>query len=197
MGHVNQVIIYGVVCKRPKLRYLSESGRAHCQFQLAVNRPVARAKPPSQMTPEEADRITDYPWVYCRDELAEQVAQCVDVGSEVIVTGRMETRNYPERRKVKYNFCPQCGTELKEKTNNCPKCKAALPPEVKMRSVTEIRAISTEFVGNVNYPKQRKEVNEDNGDKQAEALVGEQASPAKPKEPAKARKASAKKATQQ
>lgn len=189
MGHLNQVTIYGVVCQRPRLRYLSDSGRAHCQFQMAINRPVARTKPPSQMTPEEEDRITDYPWIYCRDDLAEQVAQCVDVGSEVIVTGRIETRNYPEKRKIQYNFCPQCSAELKGNSQVCPKCKAEMPPEVRMRSVTEIRAISVEFVGNVNYPKQAKS----QGNGVAGGTEGEQKPSAKTKELPKAKKALVKK----
>jgi primosomal replication protein N len=154
MGHLNEVIIYGAVCRDPVMRILPRSGVKHCQFQMAVNRPYTRTKPPSEMTREEEDAMTDYPWVYCRNALAEQVMRCVHTGTEVLVRGRMETRNVPQRYPFKLAYCPQCGAPLPEETlATCPSCNAVLETHAKM--VCEVRAADVEFVANANYPNPR------------------------------------------
>lgn len=161
MGHKNLVVLYGALCRKPKLRIQPGTGKAYCQFQMAINRPLTRRKPSYEMTKEEQDALTDYPYVVTHGELAEQCSLCLGVGSEVIVEGSVETRNFTEIIGEDYKYCPKCGNPIPDvngqKKNGrtvliCPTCNSEITI-ARERSVTEIHAKSVEFVSGVSYPR--------------------------------------------
>lgn len=128
MGHVNTVTLFGTICRPPKIRLMAGTNAAQTQFQVALNRPGRRPAPPSELTFEEEEALTDYPWVYVRGALA---TQCADypVGTIVLVSGRMETRFVPTKWPWMLKHCPHCGTKLDMAVDDleaCPDCSGSL-----------------------------------------------------------------------
>ena len=89
---INTVTLVGRLTRDVELRY-AESGRAVANFNLAVNRPFKNAN---------GDREADFINVIQFGKGAELTAQYMNKGSQIGVTGRIQTRNYEnnEGRRV-------------------------------------------------------------------------------------------------
>ncbi len=75
--HDNRVTLHGVLCKEPIYRR-TPLGREICDIMLAVNRPYRRA-----------DYLPCILWGRCAQEAASY-----PVGTELLLTGRLQSRNY-------------------------------------------------------------------------------------------------------
>lgn len=89
---INSVTLVGRLTKDVDLRY-TQQGKAAGNFTLAVNRPFKNAN-----GEQEADFINCTAW----GKQAENLANYMKKGSQVGVTGRLQTRNYEnnEGRRV-------------------------------------------------------------------------------------------------
>jgi single-strand DNA-binding protein len=89
---MNKAILIGRLTRDPELRYTS-SGRAVCQFSIAINRTY---------TNQQGQRETDFINCVVWDKQAENLAKYVTKGRLVAVDGRIQTRNYDnnEGKKV-------------------------------------------------------------------------------------------------
>lgn len=78
--YINQVFLLGVVCREKDFRYITgtKSPLGNTKYQLAVNRREPNA--------------TDYPWVASYARQAEEDARRLQVGSQVMVDGILNTR---------------------------------------------------------------------------------------------------------
>lgn len=81
---MNKVILKGRLARDPELRYTA-SNKAVASFTLAVNRRVS-----SESQGPTADFIPCIAWT----KLAEIIAHNCIKGSEILVEGRMQVRNY-------------------------------------------------------------------------------------------------------
>ena len=88
MSNLNDVTLMGRLTKDPELRY-TESGKAVCQFALAINRP---------QTKEARDRgdkpQTDFIDCVAWEAQAENLANYQKKGSLILVKGRIQKRQY-------------------------------------------------------------------------------------------------------
>jgi len=171
VGHYNRVIAMGTLVRDPKLRYAAETGTPMCFFQIAVNRPlpqsVSRAmrEKSAELTPEEQDKLTDYPWCYAVGSTAEQCAMSLKAGSTIFLEGRLETRNYTDRQmQDEPRYCVYCGAALNgsrpqaaksKKVVICPECRGELTIERK-RSTAEIRVDEVEFLKNFKIKDEKQ-----------------------------------------
>ena len=89
---INTVTLVGRLTRDVELRY-SKTGNAVANFNLAVNRPFKNAN---------GDREADFINVIQFGKGAELTAQYMNKGSQIGVTGRIQTRNYEnnEGRRV-------------------------------------------------------------------------------------------------
>lgn len=96
---LNKVILLGTVCKEKEFKYIrgTKSPVANTKYQIAVNR-----KEPNS---------TDYPWVSTFARQAEEDAKRIDIGSQILVDGVINTR-----MNTKECACTNCGgvIEVKE-----------------------------------------------------------------------------------
>lgn len=93
--YLNQVVILGVVCREKDFRYIegTKSPLGNTKYQVAVNR-----KEPRQ---------TDYPWIASFARQAEEDARRLQVGSQVLIDGILNTR-----KNDKECTCAACGTTV-------------------------------------------------------------------------------------
>lgn len=94
----NNANIIGTVCSEPYARS-STNGTSMTQYQIAVHRRF-RVK-------EQSDRKDDYPWVKCFANIAEDSAAHLKVGSQIYITGAIQTREVTRR-----TTCDECQAEL-------------------------------------------------------------------------------------
>ena len=87
MSNGNTITIVGNVTRDPELRFTS-SGQATATFGIAVNR---RWQNRQSQQWEEATSFFD---VVCWREMAENASESLTKGARVIVTGRLEQRNW-------------------------------------------------------------------------------------------------------
>lgn len=80
---MNKVILVGRLARDPDVRY-TQSGKATASFALAVNRRVGQGKE------QQADFIPIVAW----EKLAEICGNNLIKGSQILVEGRMQVRNY-------------------------------------------------------------------------------------------------------
>lgn len=80
---MNKVILVGRLGQDPEVRY-TQSGKAVCTFNLAVNRRVASGAHP------EADWVPIVVW----EKLAEICGNNLLKGSRILVEGRLQIRTY-------------------------------------------------------------------------------------------------------
>jgi single-strand DNA-binding protein len=78
---INSVILIGRLAKDPELRFTA-SGKAVCQFSIAVNRPFSKTN--------EADFFNIVVW----GKVAESCANYLAKGRLVGIEGRLQTRSY-------------------------------------------------------------------------------------------------------
>lgn len=83
---MNKVLLLGRLTKDPELQY-SQSGKAKCTFNLAVNR-----KYTSQNGEREADFISCVAW----QKTAEFAAQHFKKGQQMALEGRLQVRTYDD-----------------------------------------------------------------------------------------------------
>ena len=82
---MNKVILSGRLVRDPEIRY-TQTGKAVASFTLAVNRRFSRNTNQEQT----ADFIPIIVW----DKLAEICSKYLFKGSQVLIEGRMQIRNY-------------------------------------------------------------------------------------------------------
>jgi single-strand DNA-binding protein len=89
---MNKAILIGRLTRDPELRYTS-SGRAVCQFSIAISR---------NYTNQQGQRDTDFINCVVWDKQAENLAKYITKGRLIAVDGRIQTRNYDnnEGKKV-------------------------------------------------------------------------------------------------
>lgn len=92
---VNQVFLLGVVCREKEFRYIDgkKSPLGHTRYQIAVNRREPNA--------------TDYPWIASYARQAEEDARRLQVGSQILVDGILNTR-----KNQKECTCTLCGSKI-------------------------------------------------------------------------------------
>jgi len=82
---MNRVVLIGRLTKDPELKFTPNSGIAVTNFTLAVDR---------NYTNQEGKREADFIPVICWRKLAEHVANNLNKGRLVAVTGAIQTRKY-------------------------------------------------------------------------------------------------------
>lgn len=89
--YINSVILLGTVCKEKEFKYIkgTKSPVGNTKYQIAVNR-----REPSS---------TDYPWISTFAKQAEEDANRIDVGSQILVDGVINTR-----LNTKQCVCEKC-----------------------------------------------------------------------------------------
>lgn len=87
---MNKVILVGRLARDPDVRY-TQSGKATASFALAVNRRVGQGKE------QQADFIPIVAW----EKLAEIAGNNLMKGSQILVEGRMQVRNYEDKEGQK------------------------------------------------------------------------------------------------
>jgi single-strand DNA-binding protein len=106
----NSITVVGNVTREPELKFLN-SGQAALRFSVAVNR-----RWQNRQTGQTEER-TSYFDVQAYGSLAENVANSVEKGTRVIVTGRLEQRSWEtqtgdKRSAVEIN-ADEIGTSLR------------------------------------------------------------------------------------
>jgi len=84
----NKVVLIGRLTKDPELRY-TNTNIPVCSFSLAVNRPFV-----SNNNDKNVDFFNCTAW----RKQAENVAKYVNKGSMVAIEGRLQTRDYMDRK---------------------------------------------------------------------------------------------------
>jgi single-strand DNA-binding protein len=105
MANGNTVTIVGNVTRDPELRF-TPSGQANVRFGLAVNRRW------QDRNSSEWQEQTSYFDVVCWREMAENVAESLPKGARVMVTGRLEQRQYETREGEKRNVVEVIADEI-------------------------------------------------------------------------------------
>ena len=90
---MNKVILKGRLVRDPELKYTT-SGKGVASFTIAVNR---RHSSKNNNQGPTADFIPCVAW----EKLAEIVANNLIKGSEVLIEGRMQVRNYDDQNGIK------------------------------------------------------------------------------------------------
>ena len=87
-SNINSITVVGNLTRDPELRY-TQSGKATVTVGIAVNR--------SFQQNGEWKEATSFMSVVAWDQLAENVAASLTKGTRVVVTGRLEVREYEAR----------------------------------------------------------------------------------------------------
>ena len=82
---MNRVILVGRLARDPEVRY-TQAGKAVASFSLAVSRRFSRAS--------DQQNTADFIPIVAWEKLAEIVGNNLVKGSQVLVEGRMQVRNY-------------------------------------------------------------------------------------------------------
>ena len=82
---MNKVILVGRLARDPEVRY-TQAGKAVASFSLAVSRRFSRAS--------DQQNTADFIPIVAWEELAEIVGNHLVKGSQILVDGRMQVRNY-------------------------------------------------------------------------------------------------------
>ena len=81
---MNNITICGRLTRDPELKYVPATGKAVANFSVAVNRRFKRD-------------IADFFNVVVWDKQAESCANYISKGSEVVIAGEMQCRNYEDK----------------------------------------------------------------------------------------------------
>jgi len=90
MASLNKIMIIGNVGRDPELK-MTSTGRAVCEFSVAVNRISGRSDS------GERTEQTDWYRVSCWAGLAERAQQMITKGRLVYVEGRFQARTYTDK----------------------------------------------------------------------------------------------------
>ncbi|MGL5257735.1 MAG: single-stranded DNA-binding protein [Proteocatella sp.] len=82
---MNKVILVGRLARDPEVRY-TQAGKAVASFSLAVSRRFSRAS--------DQQNTADFIPIVAWEKLAEIVGNNLVKGSQILVEGRMQVRNY-------------------------------------------------------------------------------------------------------
>ena len=82
---MNKVILIGRLARDPEIRY-TQSGKAVASFSLAVSRRVRN--------PQDGQQTADFIPIVAWEKLAEICGNNLIKGSQIMVEGRMQVRNY-------------------------------------------------------------------------------------------------------
>lgn len=88
MSNLNEVILMGRLTKDPELKYTG-TGKAVCQFTLAINRPQGKEARERGDKPQ-VDFIDCVAW----EAQAENLANYQKKGSLILIKGRIQKRQY-------------------------------------------------------------------------------------------------------
>lgn len=91
MANLNRVLLIGRLTREPELRYTPD-GTPVANFTIAVNR---------SFTNQQGEREADFIPVVVWRKQAEQCAEYLSRGSEVVVDGRLQIRSYEDRDGIK------------------------------------------------------------------------------------------------
>lgn len=116
---INKIILLGTVCNEKEFKYIkgTKSLVENTKYQMAVNR-----KEPNS---------TDYPWVTTFARQAVEDAKRINVGSQILVEGAINTRIHLK------NCTCECGNEIQIREPH-----------------TEILGISVEYLNNCYFDKE-------------------------------------------
>lgn len=91
---MNKAILLGRLVKDPEIRYI-QSGKAVCQFTLAVNKNLSKQK---RQELESQNRPTaDFPRIIVWGVQAENVSKYLSKGSQCAVEGSIQTGSYQDK----------------------------------------------------------------------------------------------------
>ena len=91
MANLNRVLLIGRLTREPELRYTPD-GTPVANFTIAVNR---------SFTNQQGEREADFIPIVVWRKQAEQCAEYLSKGSEVVVDGRLQVRSYEDRDGIK------------------------------------------------------------------------------------------------
>ena len=100
---MNHVILIGRLTRDPEIKYL-QSGKAVCNFTLAVDRPFT-----NQAGEREADFIPITVW----GKIGEACGNNLNKGRLVAVSGRLQIRNYEAQDGQKRRIAEVVASEVK------------------------------------------------------------------------------------
>lgn len=89
---MNKAILLGRITKDPELRFAAGSGTGVCRFTIAINRPKRKDQ-------EKAE--TDFINCVSFGKRAETIAQYFQKGSQIAVSGRIQTGSYEAKDGTK------------------------------------------------------------------------------------------------
>ena len=89
---MNKVILLGHITKDPELRFTAGSGTAVSRFTIAINRPKRKDQ-------EKAE--TDFINCVAFGKRAETIAQYFQKGSQIAISGRIQTGSYEAKDGTK------------------------------------------------------------------------------------------------
>lgn len=117
--YMNNVVLLGVVCKEQEFKYIpgTSSDVANMKYLLAVNR--------------RQPQLSDYPWISTFANQAQEDAKRLNVGSQILVEGVLNTRY-----AAKNIYCEACGESIN-----------ISEPQ------TEVMGVSVEYLNNCNFPE--------------------------------------------
>ena len=84
---MNKVILIGRLTKDPEVRYTTTNNTLVCGFSLAVNRRLAK----------EGEQQADFFNIVAWNKLGEFCSKYFVKGQQVVISGRLQTRNYDDK----------------------------------------------------------------------------------------------------
>ncbi len=109
----NKVVLIGRLTKDIELKYIPNSGKAVTQTTLAVDNPFKKD--------EQGNRQADFINIVVWGKQAENLANFMHKGSQIAVSGRIQTRNYQNKEGNKVYITEVVADEvqfLDSKKNN-------------------------------------------------------------------------------
>lgn len=90
---MNKVVLIGRLTKDPDLRY-TQSGRAVCQFTLAVNKNLSKDK--KEEMEAQNKPTADFPRIVVWGKMGENASRYLKKGSQCAVDGAIQTGSYED-----------------------------------------------------------------------------------------------------
>ena len=110
MANGNTVTLVGNVTREPELRFTA-SGQAKAAFGLAVNRRW------QNRTTQEWEEATSFFNVVAWGDMGENISECIEKGTRIFVTGRLEQRSWEtdegEKRSIVEIVADEVGPSLR------------------------------------------------------------------------------------